>query len=80
MKKNLFSKSDYNSDNGMLSSIWGPSLWHALHCMSFNYPLNPTEKDKKNYHKFIKSLENVLPCKYCRINLPNNMKKVNFNK
>ena len=45
-----------------------------LHTMSFNYPVNPTEKDKKNYRNFVLNLQNVLPCKYCRINLKNNMK------
>ena len=78
--KKKFTKKDYSSDNGMLTSIWGPSLWHVLHCISFNYPVNPSEKDKKNYYKFIKSLEHILPCKYCRINLPKNMKNTNFSK
>ena len=37
--------------------------------MSFNYPINPTNQDKKNYREFILNLQNILPCKYCRINL-----------
>jgi len=49
-------------------------MWHFLHTMSFNYPINPTEKDKKNYKHFVLSLRNILPCKYCRINLTNNLK------
>jgi len=76
-KKNLvYSKEDYNSGDGMLTSVWGPSMWHFLHTMSFNYPVNPTKEDKKNYKDFILSLRNVLPCKYCRMNLKNNFKKV----
>jgi hypothetical protein len=43
--------------------------------MSFNYPVNPTNEDKKNYRDFVLNLKNVLPCKYCRINLSNNFKK-----
>ena len=79
-KKNLvYSKEDYNSGDGMLTSVWGPSMWHFLHTMSFNYPVNPTKEDKKNYKDFILSLRNVLPCKYCRMNLKNNFKKVPMN-
>ena len=59
----------------MLTSVWGPSLWHYLHTMSFNYPVNPTKEDKHYYKHFIMSLKYVLPCKYCRINLKNNFKE-----
>lgn len=38
---------DYNSTKEMVSSIWGPPLWHFLHTISVNYPINPTLKDKK---------------------------------
>ena len=58
----------------MLTAVWGPSLWHYLHIMSFNYPVEPTNQDKINYRQFILNLQNVLPCKYCRINLKNNFK------
>ena len=75
----VYSKEDYNSGDGMLTSVWGPSMWHFLHTMSFNYPVNPTKEDKKNYKDFILSLRNVLPCKYCRINLKNNFKKIPMN-
>ena len=33
----------------MMTSVWGPSMWHYLHTMSFNYPIHPTEQDKKYY-------------------------------
>ena len=74
-KKYVFTKNDYNSGDGMLVSVWGPAMWHYLHTMSFNYPVNPTKEDKKNYRNFVLNLKNVLPCKYCRINLINNFKK-----
>lgn len=45
---------------------WGPGGWDFLHSITFNYPLNPTENDKKNYSNFFKSIGNMLPCKYCR--------------
>jgi hypothetical protein len=67
---------DYISGEGMLTTVWGPSLWHFLHTMSFNYPNNPTQEDKKHYMDFIFQLEYVLPCKYCRINLKKNFKHV----
>jgi len=76
--KKVFRKKDFENENGMLTSVWGPSLWHVLHCISFNYPINPTKEDKKNYANFIYSLQDVLPCRYCRINLPKNMKKLKF--
>ena len=71
-----FKKKDLNSGDGMVTSIWGPSLWHSLHTISFNYPVNPTEEDKNNYRNFILNLKHVLPCKYCRINLVNNFKSL----
>ena len=72
-KKYIFSESDYNSGDGMMTSIWGPPLWHSLHTISFNYPINPTEEQKINYYNFYNSLQYILPCKYCRENLIKNM-------
>jgi len=75
-KKRTYSKTDYSSGDGMLTSVWGPSMWHYLHIMSFNYPVNPSADDKKHYRDFVISLKNVLPCKYCRINLKTNLKQL----
>lgn len=69
-------KSQYHSNNGMLTTVWGPAIWHFLHTMSFNYPVNPTCQDKHNYRNFILSLKNVLPCGKCRKNLATNLKKM----
>ena len=60
----------------MMTSVWGPSMWHYLHTMSFNYPIHPTKEDKKNYMDFIKVLQHTLPCKHCRINLTTNLKSL----
>lgn len=79
-KKHVFKKDDYNSSDGMLTSVWGPPLWHTLHTMSFNYPVKPTKEDKNNYYNYFSSLEKVLPCKYCRDNLKKNFKSVPLNK
>ena len=74
--KKVYKKGDFKSGDGRLTSVWGPSLWHYLHTMSFNYPVNPTNKDKKSYKKFINDLKNVLPCKYCRMNFRKNLKSL----
>ena len=74
-KQKIYTKDDFNSGDGMLTAVWGPAMWHFLHTMSFNYPVNPTQEDKHNYMNFVKSLVHVLPCKYCRMNLKENFKK-----
>lgn len=70
----VYSKKHFNSGDGMITSTWGPPLWHVLHTISFNYPVRPTRKDKKHYREFILNLKNILPCKYCRDNLKKNLK------
>jgi len=74
-RKKVYSNNDFNSGDGMLTTVWGPSMWHYLHTMSFNYPVKPNDNDKKHYKNFILNLQYVLPCKYCRMNLTNNFKK-----
>ena len=76
---NLFNNKDYSSGDGMLTSVWGPSLWHSLHVISFNYPVNPTCEQKKQYYNFFMSLKNILPCKYCRENYKKNIKTIPLN-
>lgn len=73
--KKIYKKEDYHSNDGMLTSVWGPSAWHFIHCVSFNYPVNPTCDDKRNYRNFILNLRHVLPCGKCRVNLCKNLKK-----
>ena len=72
-KKNTYTLNDYNSTDGMLTNVWGPALWHVLHIMSFNYPIEPCEENKHHYMNFIINLQYTLPCKYCRINLKKNL-------
>jgi len=72
-KVRAFTKKDFHSGDGMLTTVWGPSMWHFLHTMSFNYPVKPTQEQKHHYMDFILNLRNVLPCKYCRMNLTNNL-------
>ena len=77
--KKVYTKKDFKSGDGMLTTVWGPSLWHTLHTISFNYPVKPTSQDKKNYKRFIMDLRYVLPCKYCRMNFKRNIKEVPLN-
>ena len=75
-KKYIFEENDYKSNDGMQPLIWGSSMWHILNCISFNYPENPTKKQKKDYYKFFSSIKNVLPCSYCRINMKLHLKEL----
>lgn len=74
--KRIFTRKDYNAGDGMLTTVWGPPMWHYLHTMSFNYPVNPTKEDKRNYRDFVLNLRYVLPCKYCRMNLKTNLRQM----
>jgi hypothetical protein len=73
---NVYSDKDYKSNDGMLTKVWGPSMWHCLHTISFNYPVYPTKKEKEKYMEFILNLQYVLPCGKCRKNLIKNFKKL----
>lgn len=46
--------------------IWGESGWTLIHCITYTYPDNPSPSDIKNYETFFLSLQNVLPCPYCK--------------
>lgn len=76
---NVFNYDDYNSNDGMLTNVWGPTLWHSLHTISFNYPTFPTREQKQEYYAFFTSLQWILPCKYCRDNYKNNLKVLPLN-
>ena len=74
MKLN-FTEKEYNSDYGFITYIWGHMLWHFLHIISFNYPVNPENIIRKRFDKghiqncyffFIKLLIYILPCGGCR--------------
>ncbi len=73
-KGRVFTKKNYQSNDGMMTNVWGPSMWHYLHTMSFNYPVRPTPEQKKYFRDFILNLRQTLPCGACRKNLKNNLK------
>ena len=60
----------------MLTSVWGPSMWHVLHTMSFNYPVKPTTEDKHHYRDYVLDLRWTLPCGKCRHNFKTNLHKL----
>lgn len=72
----VYSLDEYNSNDGMLTTIWGPGMWHYMHTMSFNYPVKPTNEDKHHYRDFMINLKYVLPCGKCRANLRKNFKRL----
>lgn len=55
-----------NSNNGLITKIWGPGLWEGLHSITFGYPKEPTIQQKKDYKELFILIGKVLPCKYCR--------------
>ena len=55
-----------NSNNGLITKIWGPGLWIGLHSISFGYPLKPSPEQKIKYRDFFTLIGDVLPCSYCR--------------
>ena len=72
----VYSLDEYNSNDGMLTTVWGPGMWHYMHTMSFNYPVKPTNDDKHHYRDFMINLKYVLPCGKCRANLRKNFKRL----
>lgn len=74
----MWSPSDFSSDSGMMTSVWGPALWHTLHTISFNYPDRPDRATRKRYRRFMRSLRHVLPCLYCRENYSDNVRAAGY--
>ena len=48
------------------NNIWGPQAWTFLHTITFNYPEEPSQRDKHNFFNFFNSLKHVLPCEKCK--------------
>jgi hypothetical protein len=56
--------------------IWGTRSWIFLHCVTFGYPTNPTNKDKNDYNIFFNTLQYVLPSKESKENYTILLKKM----
>ena len=72
--KSMFTDDDYMSNDGMQTAIFGPLFWGAIHMVSFNYPVKPTDEQKQAYHDWLMATGNVLPCRYCRENFKENVR------
>ena len=57
------------------NNIWGPPAWTFLHTVTYNYPENPTDDDKRNFYNFFMSLQHVLPCNKCKAHYQQNIQK-----
>ena len=57
------------------NNVWGPSAWTFLHTITFNYPEDPLEDDKRKYYNFFMNLKDVLPCKKCQAHYKENIQK-----
>lgn len=62
----------YDSPDGMRSSLFSV-VWMFLGMIGRNFPVQPTNQDKINYHEYLTALGNVLPCRACRENFKKNL-------
>ena len=60
----------------METNVWGPPAWKFLHTITFQYPENPTDVEKRKYYVFFNSLKDVLPCPNCREHYSVNFDKI----
>lgn len=58
-------KSNPNSNNGLITSIWGPHAWEYGHSVTFNYPIEPNDEEKKTFYDFFVLFGKTLPCNLC---------------
>jgi|SRR5271154_2328592 len=59
----------------MLPEIWGRYGWNFLHLITYAYPDNPNESDKKHYYEYFHTLQYVLPCAKCQYNMSHHLRK-----
>jgi hypothetical protein len=52
---------------------WGPIFWYNIHIVALAYPDNPSNEDKQNYKEYYTSIQNILPCSYCRDHYKKNL-------
>ena len=54
---------------------WGPTGWNFMHAITFSYPTEPTDDDKKEAINFFRSIERLLPCMRCREHYKHGLEK-----
>lgn len=57
----------------MKPDAWGSCAWKFIHIVTATYPEEPTDEDKRNYHKFFTSMQYILPCEKCKNNMENHL-------
>lgn len=60
----------------MRPDIWGPNTWTLLHCITLDYPDNPTKEDKDNIKNFINCFGKVIPCDKCKFNFKSHIDEI----
>lgn len=75
---NTHNKNAHDTNEGLITHIWGPSLWNTMHNVSFNYPPYPSDKEKQKYKLFYTSLSYVIPCEVCRLSYAKFIKTGDF--
>lgn len=55
-----------NSNNGLVTDVWGPAMWRAMHSITFGYPKVPTDEQKQEYKQYFTLIGKIMPCRYCR--------------
>ena len=64
--------SRFSSTQGMQSRAWGPAFWMCLYTVAANSPPTFKPQDKQRLLRFIQSMADNLPCRYCREAFPKN--------
>lgn len=59
----------------MMTTIWGPPQWTAMHTMAYSFPETPTIEQKQYFFTYFSVLAHVLPCENCRESYSNIIKK-----
>jgi Erv1 / Alr family len=57
---------DPDSNNGLITKIWGPPSWESFHAIQYGYPIEPTQQEMEDYFNYFTFLGKVLPCIFCR--------------
>jgi len=74
-------ESDIKKKTILLNNEFWRNYWKYLHYLSFIYPLNPSEENKKSVKKLLKNMENEgLSCPNCRIHFRKFLEKKDRNK
>ena len=60
-------------------TIWGPSAWKFMHCVTLGYTKYPTNKNKHDMKTFFENLCDILPCNKCKRHFQDHFDKFPLN-